>query len=318
MHSIPVTNIVIGKVVTNIGGKQMQRMMLTFALLAWGVSTALAADTEGQAAEEAAIRKAVESYVVSFNKGDAKALAALWTPEAVYTNPISGEQAVGRAAIEKQFAGIFTEDKRVRLEANTTSIQFISPGVAVEQGTAKLLVPDQTPEESDYSAIYVKRDGQWLLDRVTEEEVLKAPSHYEQLKDLEWLVGRWTDQDDNATVVTECNWAKNNNFLVRSFTVQVRDRIDMSGMQIIGWDPAAKQIRSWVFDSDGGFAQGTWKKKGNRWYIEQSGILSDGRKSTAINILTHVDDNTGTLQSINRTVDGELLPNIDEVKITKE
>ena len=35
-------------------------------------------------------------------------------------------------------------------------------------------------------------------------------------------------------------------------------------------------------------------------------------------IITYVDDNTCTLQSVNRTVDGELLPNIDEVKIKKQ
>lgn len=66
------------------------------------------------------------------------------------------------------------------------------------------------------------------------------------------MVGRWVDQDDKAAVVTECKWARNNNFLVRTFEVQVCNRIDMSGMQIIGWDPIAKQIQSWVFDSDGG------------------------------------------------------------------
>ena len=47
--------------------------------------------------------------------------------------------------------------------------------------------------------------------------------------------------------------------------------------RFIGWDPATEQIRSRVFDSDGGFGQGTWKKKGNRWYIQQSGVLPDGR-----------------------------------------
>ncbi len=295
----------------------MKRMLLTLAALVWCLAPANGAEVEGQAAEEGAIHKAVELYVASFNRGDAKALAALWTPEAVYTNPLSGEQVVGREAIEKQFAGIFEDSKMAKLEASTTSIDFISPGVAIEQGTAKLLLPDQEPEESEYSAIYVKRDGQWLLDRVTEESVIKAPSHYEQLKDLEWLVGKWVDQDDQATVTTECNWAKNNNFLVRSFTVQVLDRVDLSGMQIVGWDPAAKQIRSWVFDSDGGFGQGTWTRNGNRWSIQQSGVLSDGRKSSAVNILTYLDDNSVTLQSINRMVDGQLLPNIDEVKITK-
>ncbi len=157
-----------------------------------------------------------------------------------------------------------------------------------------------------------------MLDRVTEEAVVVPLSHYEQLKDLEWMVGRWTDQDDQSTVTTECNWSKNQNFLVRSFTVEIRDQIDLSGIQIIGWDPSIKQIRSWVFDSDGGFGQGTWTKKENRWYVQQNGILPDGRKSSAVNIFTYLDDSSCTLQSINRTLDGDLLPNVDEVTLTKE
>jgi uncharacterized protein (TIGR02246 family) len=289
-------------------------------MMAWCLATAIGAEANRQATDEAAIRKAVESYVAAFNRGDAKALAAMWSPEAVYTNPLSGEQVVGRAEIEKQFTAIFAEAKGVKLEAKTESVRFVSPNVAVEQGTAKVIRPKQAPEDSEYTAVYVKRDSQWLLDRVTEEDVPVVPSHYEQLKDLEWMIGRWVDQDDDddTTVVTECSWTRNNNFITRSFTIQIRDRIDMAGMQIIGWDPSTKQIRSWVFDSDGGFGQATWKKKGNRWYIQQSGVLPDGRKSSAVNIVTRLDDNTCTLQSVNRMVDGELLPNIDEVKIAKE
>lgn len=296
----------------------MKRMMLTASVLAWGLASAIGAEADRQAADEAAIRKSVESYVAAFNKGDAKALAALWSPEAVYTNPASGEQVVGREAIAKQFGEIFADAKKSKLEAKTDSIRFVSPNVAVEQGTAKVIRPEQAPDESEYTAVYVKRDGQWLLDRVTEEDVPFVTSHYEQLKDLEWLIGRWVDADDEATVVTECNWTKNNNFITRSFTVQIRDQIDMAGMQIIGWDPSTKQIRSWVFDSDGGFGQATWKKNGKRWYIQQSGVLPDGRKSSVVNIITRLDDTSCTLQSVNRTVDGELLPNIDEVKIVKE
>ncbi len=296
----------------------MKRVMWTAAMMAWGVASALGADADRQAADEAAIRKAVESYVAAFNRGDAKALAALWSPDAVYTNRLSGEQVVGRAEIEKQFAAILAEAKGAKLESQTESIRFLSPNVAVEEGTAKVIRPDQEPEESEYTAVYLKRDGQWLLDRVSEEDQPLVPSHYEQLKDLEWMIGRWVDQDDDATVVTECNWTRNNNFIARSFTVQTGERIDMAGMQIIGWDPSSKQIRSWVFDSDGGFGQATWKKKGNRWYIQQSGVLPDGRKSSAVNVITCLDDETCALQSINRTVDGELLPNVEEVKLRKE
>ncbi|MHB8866695.1 MAG: YybH family protein [Pirellulaceae bacterium] len=296
----------------------MKRMLLTAAIAVGSLVSTLGAQGDGPAADEAAIRKAVESYVAAFNQADAEALAALWLPTAVYTNPVSGEQVVGRKAIQEQFAAIFAEAKGSQLEVKTDSIQFISPSVAVEHGTAKVYRPDQAPEESEYTAVYVKHDDQWLLDRVTEEEVVVTPSHYEQLKDLEWMIGNWVDQDDEATVVTECNWTRNNNFMVRSFTVQIRDRLEMAGMQIVGWDPATKQIRSWVFDSDGGFGQGTWKKKDNRWYIQQNGVLPDGQKSSSVNIITYVDDNTCTLQSVDRTLDYELLPNIEEVTITKQ
>jgi uncharacterized protein (TIGR02246 family) len=313
-----VTFCAISKTTFSTKEKQMKRVLLTAVLATWGLASAIGAEAGRQAEDEAAIRKTVESYVAAYNRGDAKALAAMWSPEAVYTNPLSGEQVVGRAEIEKQFAAIFADTKGAKLEAKTDSVRFVSPNVAVEQGKANVIRPDQAPEESEYTAVYLKRDGQWLLDRVTEEDVPVVPSHYEQLKDLEWMIGRWVDQDDDATVVTECNWTRNNNFLARCFTIQIRDRLDMAGMQIIGWDPATKQIRSWVFDSDGGFGQATWKKKDNRWYVQQSGVLPDGRKSSSVNILTRLDANTCTFQSVNRLVDGELLPNIAEIKVVKE
>ena len=157
----------------------MRHVMLTALMMAWGLAWASGAEANRQAADEAAIRKAVEAYVAAFNRGDAKALAAMWSPEAVYTNPLSGEQVVGREAIEQQFAAIFADAKGAKLEAKTDSIQFVSPSVGIEQGTAKVLVPDQAPEETEYTAVYVKRDGQWLLDRVTEEVVPVVTSHYE-------------------------------------------------------------------------------------------------------------------------------------------
>lgn len=296
----------------------MNRLMLTLAMVGWTVAALSSAEPDPRADDRMAIRQAVDSYVAAFNKADAKALAAMWSPEAVYTNPLSGGQVIGREAIEQQFAGIFADSKDARLEATTNSIEFISPGVAVESGSAKVIQGEQVVEESEYTAIYVKRDNAWLLDRVTEEDVIKVPSHYEQLKELEWMIGHWIDQDEAATVVTDCNWSRNENFLIRTFAVQIGSNIDMSGMQVIGWDPAAKQIRSWVFDSDGGFGTGTWTKKDNRWSVQKRGVLPDGRRSSAVNILTQLDDSTMTLQSVNRMLDGGILPNINEVKITKE
>ncbi len=296
----------------------MRRVVLTAVMMACLLASANGAEADRQAADEAAIRAAVARYVAAFNNADAKALAALWSPEAVYTEPLSGEQLVGREAIEKQFAAVFAEAKGAKLEAKSDAIQFVSPNVAVEHGTAKVMRADQAAEESEYTAVYVKRDGHWLLDRVQEEDVPVVTSHYEELKELEWMIGTWVDQDEQNRIETTCQWTKNQNFMTRSFTLSVRDRINMAGMQIVGWDPAARQIRSWVFDSDGGFGEGVWRKKDNRWNIQSTGTLPDGRKSSSVNIITYVDDNTLTWQSVNRVVGGELLPNVDEVVVVRQ
>ena len=61
---------------------------------------------------------------------------------------------------------------------------------------------------------------------------------------------------------------------------------DLEGTQVIGWDPAAGTIRSWMFDSDGGFGEGIWSKKDNSWIVKFSQVLPDGRKASATNIYT--------------------------------
>jgi len=288
--------------------------LLVFASL--GTPQLFGQQPPDQSADEAAIRRTAASYVEAFNKHDAKALADLWSPDAVYLNRSTGEEVVGRAAISEQFTNLFKEQPELKLEVNVASVQFVSPNVAVEHGTAKFLTPNEEPEEIDYSAVDVKRDGNWLLDRVTDKTKEVPPSHYEQLKALEWMVGKWTTDADNAEVELECNWTKNQNFLTRAFKISLEDD-SFSGMQIIGWDPAAKGIRSWTFDSNGTFAEATWERKGDRWFIRNRGTLPDGRTATMINVMKPVDENSFTWQTIERTAGDELLPNIDEILIVR-
>src|SRR5262245_30929937 len=280
-------------------------IVLVLAVAGLTIGKLSAQEKEQPAGDEAAIRQTVNSYVAAFNQGDAKALAEHWSENAVYTNRFTGEEAVGKAAIAEEFAAIFKEKKGLKLDVSIESLRLLSPSVAVEHGTAKLLAPQAEPEEDKYIAIYIKQDGKWLLDRVTDGTDDAPPSHYEQLKTLEWMVGSWVDEDKDARVETECNWTKNRNLLTRSFSISVGNKIEMSGMQVIGWDPAAKSIRSWTFDSDGGFAEATWTFQKDRWQIRNSGILADGRKASALNILKPVDANSFTWQTTERTAGGE-------------
>jgi uncharacterized protein (TIGR02246 family) len=269
------------------------------------------------AGDEAAIRKAAADYVEAYQKGDAKALAALWGPDAEYLNPTSGRRVKGRQAIEQEFDRIFKQGGASQLEVTIHSIRFLTPDVAIEEGEARVTPEGEAPEESTYMAIHVKRDGRWLLESVRETDLPVRATSYEHLKELEWMVGTWVDSDEEAAIETTCRWTKNKNFLTRNFRVIIGEHVDMEGTQVIGWDPAAGRIRSWVFDSDGGFAEGVWTRKDNRWVIHSVGTLPDGGQATAINILTYIDNDTLTWQTTGREVDGEILPNVDPVTVKR-
>lgn len=296
----------------------MRRASLLLWILGATWTTGLRAqELTEPSADEAAIRQAAATYVEAFNKHDAAAVAEQWSPDAVYLNRSTGEEVVGRPAIAEQFATLFKDQPEAKLEVTVTSVQFVSPNVAIEHGTAKLTTPNAPPEETEYSAVDVKRDGKWLLDRVTDKSNEPPPSHYEELKALEWMVGNWTDEADDAEVEVDCNWTKNKNFITRAFKITIDGEVDASGMQIIGWDPAAKTIRSWTFDSKGAFAEATWQRHGDRWYIRNRGVLPDGRAATMTNVMKQVDENAFTWQTIERTAGDELLPNIDEIQIVR-
>jgi uncharacterized protein (TIGR02246 family) len=264
-----------------------------------------------------AIRANVESYVAAYNRGDAKAVAAHWSDSGDWLSP-AGQRFRGKQAIEKEMQTLLAENKGVRIEVLHPSIRIVSPDVAVEEGTVRVIRPAEPPRDSTYIAVHVKQAGQWKLDTVRETDVPETPPANSPLQDLAWLVGEWVDESPEATAEATVTWTKNKTFLHYAFKVSVPGMDDLEGTVIIGWDPAAGTIRSWMFDSDGGFGEGTWSKKDDHWRVKFSQVLPDGRKASATNIYTPVDGNTFTWKSIGRKLDAEFLPNIEEVKMVRK
>lgn len=136
-----------------------------FALTAM-VTPALA---QGTPADEAAIIKAAEQFPAAWAKGDAKALAALFTADADYVSS-TGLMARGRAEIEKaymtQLSGVY---KGTSLKNANTNIRFLKPDVAISNGTfeiAGVRGPDgkvAPPRSGTVTSVVVKQNGQWLI-----------------------------------------------------------------------------------------------------------------------------------------------------------
>lgn len=266
----------------------------------------------------AAIRTAIDSYVKAFNAADAKALAEHFTEEGELATP-SGSTMRGRSELAAGFTSFFEESPQAKLELVSTHIDQISPGVAIESGIARVIVPEEGPSETVYEAVHVKTDQGWKIDRSRDDESSQSTfSNHEQLDGLGWMIGTWVDQGDASTIKTTSRWTKNGNFIIRSFKVNSDEGIDFEGTQIVGWDPYAETIRSWTFDSDGGFAVGRWSVDGSRWTVRSLSVLNDGRRGSATHLYDVIGDDAIEFSSIGRQVDGELLPSIKPVRVVRE
>src|SRR5262249_42936479 len=143
--------------------------------------------TPERAKDEAALLKNAEAFVETFHKGDAKALAAFWTPDGDYTDQ-TGRLMKGREAIEKAFQGFFAENKGLKLRIDIPSLRFLPPDTAVEDGTPAVIPPDGgPPSRARYTIVHVKKNDQWLLSSVRDAP-FAPPGNSEHLRELEWAI----------------------------------------------------------------------------------------------------------------------------------
>ena len=138
------------------------------------------------------------------------------------------------------------------------------------------------------------------------------------LKELEWLIGTWQAATKEREVTTTYEWDENKAFIRGKYTVKEGGKVIESGTQMIGKDNAEGVIRSWVFQSDGGFGGGVWTRDGKQWTVDVHGVMPDGTELTGSSIYVHVDANTYTWQAVNQELDGEPIPDTQPIKITKQ
>jgi uncharacterized protein (TIGR02246 family) len=267
-------------------------------------------------ADEAAIRTNIEKFVKAYNAGDAKAVAALFTPDGEVHDK-AGNEAEGREAIEKTFAKIFKDMPEKNLEVFIESIRFIGSDLALEVGTTKETPePNEPPDIDRYTVLHVKRDGKWQMALARDEEG-PPPTAHEQLRPLAWLVGEWVDDGGSTVVRSTCRWSEDKNFLLQDFRLEISGRDAMNVSQRIGWDPLTKHVRSWVFDSEGGFGESIWTRDGDDWIIRSTGVRPDGTTGSATNTLIRSGNDGYVWRSTDRIVADDVQPPT-EVRVVRK
>ena len=262
-------------------------------LLAWPWAASVLAQQPARPAaaeaavspDEQAIRKGVVAFVEQYNAHKGDALAALFHADARMTFR-DGTEVNGRDEIKQAFEEAFTANPKGSISVVVDSIRFLTPDVAVEEGSTSTFPDGDTlTAKSRYTVVHLKKGGQWLMQsvRVVEEESLSA---YGELAPLEWLVGEWIDEGRTETVETTFRWDDNKSFLLEEFQVIKDGAVVLKGTQRIGWDPQAKQIRSWTFDSAGGFGEAAWTPVEGGWIVKAKAVTADGTSASATRTLT--------------------------------
>ena len=163
------------------------------------------------------------------------------------------------------------------------------------------------------SALFTRENGKWLIALLRE-----WPDQGAALRDVDWLIGSWEAKNDKVDVRTTYEWDEGKNFIRARFTIQEKDAdAPLSGTQLIGKDPRTGLLHSWLFESDGGFGEAVWTWDGKQWRLDAAGVEPDGGETTATNLLTPLDKDSFTWQSIDRTVNGEAASNITPVKVVR-
>jgi uncharacterized protein (TIGR02246 family) len=275
------------------------------------------APAAGAATEaEQAVRAASAAFVTAYNARDARALGALFTQGAEIEDD-DGTVTRGRDAIIERFTHRFEEVGNAKLAVEIESVHFLSPTLAVEEGTAVIQRADGPPESNRYRVLYTNQDGRWLQARIA-DEAPEQDSANEHLKELEWMRGEWVNESDDAIVTTTCDWSDDGSFLLRKFDMKIEGVIALKGSQRIGWDPVLKQFRTWVFDNEGGFAEGLITHDDERWIVKIAGVRADGKSASATTILTRLGPDRIGWESTDRALGGEAIPGIDRFIVVRK
>jgi uncharacterized protein (TIGR02246 family) len=237
------------------------------------------------------VTRALRSLAMAYNARDAKALAGQFAPRGEFIDA-EGNVFEGPEVIAREFSALFQINTRNSFELAADAIREISPGILSVDGVATFSdAKGSETDKVDFAALIVKQpDGRWLVASIRSEgeSTLRSPGAH--LKELEWLIGDWVDESNESTMQSTTRWSEDGNFIVTSFAIQVAGRKVMSGTQRIGWDGALEKYRSWVFDSEGGHAEGIWTEIDDRWVVKSTGVRPEGDACSA----THTYERKGS------------------------
>jgi uncharacterized protein (TIGR02246 family) len=294
------------------GSSRGSLMVLIYVLVALSAR----ADDATRQRDEQAIRTTAKAYMAALANGDPKAISEYWTTDGDFIDDLGNAHPASELAAEvKPTAG---QGPQAGAKVAPSRIRFLTDDVAIEDGESDVESPDAKAAPSvrgHFHAVWVKQSGRWRLASLCEIPIGSAADP--RLADLGWMVGDWTAESGGARLEVHLQWNATGTFLLRDSKAVADGKVVLRGSQRIGWDPLTRKLKSWGFDSDGGYDEATWTNEGNSWVGQSTGVLPDGRQSSATTVITFDGKDSYVRKVLAGRIQGEPLPD-QEVRFTRQ
>lgn len=292
------------------------RLLQPVVIACLSFSLAAAQDNDDRKTDLEALSSNAKSFVAAYNKANPEALAKLFLPsgEIVLAN---GEMISGREEISDFYTGIFFGESKPKAALEAGSVRFVTPTLAIEDGTLHVTQPSGEITSHNYSAVQVKQsDGTWLTASIRDEIDDKATGS-EKLAPLEWLKGDWILEKNGARTFLSFDWSDDGPYLDgKALTEQAGEKSSASTYRI-GWNGNRKNYVSWAFDTKGGYTHSEWTTTEDGWLLRTIGVTADGEVNQSTQSLTPDENHQGlTWSTRDQTIGGETQPEVS-IRVVK-
>ena len=270
---------------------------------------------QGEALPESPAIGVARAYQESFNAGSADKVAALHTPDAEWVDS-DGNIYSGRDAIRAVLAKAFAAAPGRTIEFAVEKFRPLADNVILETGSASVIAPDGDRSVSAYTTVYTKEGDEWRIAQITETAPVVEASPASELAALGWLEGKWRGENAKRPVTLEISPAQNGNFLTITYAFG-ENGAEGTSTEVVGYDAAEDRVRSWTFDSAGGFSEAAWQQDGANWLLVSKSVNPDGtRGSSQLEIRPAADGQSFSVEGYNRESGGVPMPKIGPIKFT--
>ena len=295
---------------TAVAGAEVQSVVVPAkATEAAAAATPVAASSDF----EAVIRREEEATIKAFNAADATGMAALFMEKGELVDE-NGNVYTGREEIAAVFKAFFERFPKAALAMEVTSVRTVGDSLAVEEGVRQITAEEgAVAAQMRYVAVRDKVGEKWPIASYREFADDPAPTAEEMLQPLSFLVGEWVDESPEGRTSISYRWSEDGNYILGDYVLSVGGEPESKSTQRIGWDPVEGVLRSWTFDSDGGFSHGEWTPVDEGWVAKTEATMPDGSTASATVMLVVKDQDHFVVRSTDRIVAGGEEPDFELV-----